>query len=108
MDRLHAPCRRRRSTLVPILLGIAVLTTLSSAQEESDSAEFETWTDIATIYQFNDRLRYDGDYGIRSWLTTRGFRQIYFRPSVRYRAKPWLLLHGCPMRFYALDTALSL
>jgi hypothetical protein len=80
--------------LVAILLGIAVLTTLSSAQEELDSAEFETWTDIATVYQFNNNFRYDGDYGIRSWLTTRGFRQIYFRPSVRYWAKPWLLLHG--------------
>ena len=28
------------------------------------------------------------------WLTTRGFRQLYFRPSVRYRARPWFLLHG--------------
>jgi hypothetical protein len=83
-----------RSRLVLILLGIATLTTFSSAQEVSDSAEFELWADIATIYKINERLRYDGDYGVRSWLTTRGFRLTYFRPSVRYRAKRWLMLHG--------------
>ena len=31
------------------------------AQEQSDSAGFEMWTDIAAIYKFNERLRYDGD-----------------------------------------------
>ena len=80
-----------------ILLGMAVLTPPVLAQEEEerfDSTEFETWTDIATIHKFNDRWRYDGDYGIRSLLTTRGFKQLYFRPSVRYRVQRWFLLHG--------------
>ena len=106
MIQALAPSGRRRSRLVLILLGIATLTTLSSAQEESDSAEFETWTDIATIYKFNDKLRYDGDYGVRSWLTTRGFRQIYFRPSVRYQVKPWFKLHGGAAWFHtSIDDA---
>ena len=86
--------RRGRMRLALILLGVAGLTTFSSAQEQSDSAEFETWTDIATIYKFNDRLRYDGDYGIRNLFTARGFWQTYLRPSVRYKANRWLLLHG--------------
>ena len=84
----------QRSRLGLILLGVVTLTTASAAQEQSDSAEFETWTDIATIYRINEKLRYDGDYGIRSWLTTRGFRQSYVRPSVRYRVKRWFLVHG--------------
>lgn len=78
------------------LLVLALATTLASAQQEEDydSAEFETWVDVATIHNFDDRWRYDGDYGTRSLLTTRGFWQLYGRPSFRYRAKSWLLLHG--------------
>jgi len=77
-----------------MLLCIATVTSFGFAQEEYDSAEFDTWTDIATIYKFNDQWRYDGDYGIRSLLTSRGFYQYYLRPSARYRAKRWLMLHG--------------
>ncbi len=83
-----------RLRVIPMLVGIVMLAASASAQEQSDSAEFETWTDIATIYKFNERLRYDGDYGIRFLFTTRGFWQLYLRPSVRYDAKPWLRLHG--------------
>ena len=62
--------------------------------------EFHTWTDVATIKNFNDRFRYDGDYGIRGLLTDSNWTLVYLRPSVRYRAKPWLTLHGGAALFY--------
>ena len=40
------------------------------AAQYSESSYFETWTDIATIYNFSDRFRYDGDYGFRAALST--------------------------------------
>jgi len=60
----------------------------------TEAAYFETWTDIATIYNLDDRWRYDGDYGLRAALSTPDFSQLYLRPSVRYEAAPWLRLHG--------------
>ena len=64
------------------------------AAQYSESSYFETWTDIATIYNFSDRFRYDGDYGVRAALSTADFTQIYLRPAVRYEVVPWLRLHG--------------
>jgi len=60
----------------------------------TESTYFETWTDIATIRDLGERFRYDGDYGVRAFLSTADFSQIYLRPSVRYEAAPWLRLHG--------------
>jgi len=62
-------------------------------------ADFQTWSDIATIYKFSDRWRYDGDQGIRGVLSDSDFTLLYFRPSVRYRVKPWLTVHG-GIRFF--------
>jgi hypothetical protein len=64
------------------------------AAQYSESSYFETWTDIATVYNFSDRFRYDGDYGARAALSTADFTQLYLRPSVRYEVVPWLRLHG--------------
>ena len=62
-------------------------------------ADFQTWSDIATIYKFSDRWRYDGDQGVRGVLSDSDFTLLYFRPSVRYRAKPWFTVHG-GVRFF--------
>jgi hypothetical protein len=64
------------------------------AAQYTKSAYFETWTDLTTIFNINDRFRYDGDYGIRAWPSPEDFSQIYLRPSVRYEIRPWLRLHG--------------
>jgi hypothetical protein len=62
-------------------------------------ADFQTWSDLATIYKFSDNWRYDGDQGIRGVLSDSDFTLLYFRPSVRYRAKPWFTVHG-GIRFF--------
>lgn len=60
----------------------------------NEASYFETWTDLATVYHFSDRFRYDGDYGLRALLSTPDFTQAYLRPSVRYEAASWLRVHG--------------
>ena len=71
-----------------------------AASQPFEFSEFHTWTDVATIYKFSDEFRYDGDYGIRGFLTDDNWTLIYLRPSVRYRTHPWLTLHGGMALFY--------
>ena len=63
------------------------------------SSDFQTWTDLTTIYKFSDRWRYDGDQGTRGLLSQSDFTLLYFRPSVRYRVNPWITAHG-GIRFF--------
>jgi len=62
-------------------------------------SDFQTWSDIATIYKISDNWRYDGDQGIRGVLSDSDFTLLYFRPSLRYRAKSWFTVHG-GIRFF--------
>ena len=63
-------------------------------------AEYQTWSDITTIYRFADGWRYDGDQRVR-WGEQNGndFTLLYIRPSVRYRVNPWFTIHG-GIRFF--------
>ena len=55
---------------------------------------------IYDCIEFNDRFRYDGDYGIRGLLTDDFWTVVYLRPSVRYKDRDWLSLHGGAALFY--------
>ena len=79
-----------------ILIIIISIPTLASS---ANGADFQTWSDIATIYRIADNWRYDGDQGIRGMLSGSDFTLLYFRPSVRYRARPWFTVHG-GIRFF--------
>jgi hypothetical protein len=84
-----------------LLLGIvAAAAPTPATSQDSPFEEFHTWSDIATIYKFSDRFRYDGDYGIRGLLTDGNWTLVYLRPSVRYKARAWLTLHGGAALFY--------
>ena len=84
-------------------LNITILIIISIAPpvlvRPAHGADFQTWSDIATIYKFADHWRYDGDQGIRGLLSNSDFTLLYFRPSVRYRAKSWFTIHG-GIRFF--------
>ena len=89
------------SALVALYLGImATMIPTPAASQEPMFSEFHTWSDIATIYNFSDRFRYDGDYGLRGLLTDDYWTLLYLRPSVRYRDRSWLSLHGGAALFY--------
>ena len=93
--------KRGQLILVLVLMGVLLTTAARpAASQVPQFTEFHTWTDIATIYNFSDRFRYDGDYGVRGLLTDRNWTLVYLRPSVRYRFQPWLRLHGGAALFY--------
>ena len=81
-------------------MGVAATTTPTpTPAQRLEFNEFHTWSDIATIYNYTDRFRYDGDYGLRGLLTDPNWTLLYLRPSVRYLAQPWLRLaagSACP------------
>jgi len=84
-------------------LNIIILVIFSIAPplwvQSAHGSDFYTWSDIATIYKIDDNWRYDGDQGIRGLLSDSDFTLLYFRPSVRYRVKPWFTVHG-GIRFF--------
>jgi hypothetical protein len=86
-----------------VCLNITILIIISIATPvwvpPAHGADFQTWSDIATIYRFGKGWRYDGDYGIRGVLSDSDFTLMYIRPSFRYRVKPWFTVHG-GIRFF--------
>ena len=95
--------KAKRERLILVLAAMGVLLTTAArpaASQFPEFTQFHTWTDIATIYNFSDRFRYDGDYGVRGFFTDRNWTLVYLRPSVRYRLEPWLRLHGGAALFY--------
>lgn len=102
---MRGPQRSKHLQLILglVLMGVLLATTPRPAASQiqvPQFTEFHTWTDIATIYNFSGSFRYDGDYGIRGLLTDSNWTLVYLRPSVRYRLKPWLRLHGGAALFY--------
>jgi len=96
---------RRAAPIVGVIIVVlAVITTATTPTtalaQEPKFEEFHTWWDIATIYNFNDHFRYDGDYGTRGVLSDDYWSLLYLRPSVSYRSKPWMSLHGGAALFY--------
>ena len=82
-----------------VKITLIIIISLLALEKSGESADFQTWSDIATIYKISDNWRYDGDQGIRGLLSQNDFTLLYFRPSVRYRAKPWFTVHG-GIRFF--------
>ena len=78
---------------------IIILTMPLTLVPSGHGADFQTWSDITTIYRFADGWRYDGDQGVRGVLSDSDFTLLYFRPSVRYRVRPWFTVHG-GVRFF--------
>jgi hypothetical protein len=82
-----------------VKITLIIIISLLALEKSGESAEFQTWSDIATIYKISDNWRYDGDQGVRGLLSQNDFTLLYFRPSVRYRARPWFTVHG-GVRFF--------
>ena len=74
-----------------------------STAKSGDAKNFNTWSDITTIYQINEDWEYIGDQGIRGVASDSDFTVLYFRPSVRYQLKPWATLNGGVRLFSAFN-----
>lgn len=91
---------RGRVRLRALLIVASVLGAAPAWAQVPEFNSFHTWADVATIKNINERFRYDGDYGVRGLLSDDDWTLIYLRPSVRYRVKPWMTLHGGAALFY--------
>jgi hypothetical protein len=82
--------------LLALLLAVVIVAVApgSATAQDTTVVQVQAWTDIATIYNFGDHFRYDGDYGLRGAVTGIDFTQAYIRPSCRWQPKSWLTLHG--------------
>jgi hypothetical protein len=90
-----------RARFCALLIALMTLCMLPARAQTPEFNDFHTWADLATIKDFSERFRYDGDYGVRGLLTDGDWTQVYLRPSVRYRAKSWMTLHGGLGLFYS-------
>ena len=99
MKRTH----HLRIVLYAVFLAV-MSSPLAATAQEREFTEFHTWTDIGTIYKFNDVWRYDGDYGLRGVLTDENWTLLYLRPSFRYKDRGWYSLHGGAALFYNFFT----
>ena len=52
---------------------ILIIISIPAIKQFGHGADFYTWSDIATIYNFSDSWRYDGDQGIRGVLSQNDF-----------------------------------
>jgi len=84
---------------ISITFLIVILNITPGLARPARGADFQTWSDLTTIYRFADGWRYDGDQGVRGVLSDSDFTLLFFRPSVRYRVKPWFTVHG-GIRFF--------
>jgi hypothetical protein len=82
-----------------IQIPLATIIFISVLAKTGCGADFQTWSDIATIYRFAEGWRYDGDQGVRGVLSDSDFTLIYIRPSVCYRVRNGFTVHG-GIRFF--------
>lgn len=77
------------------------LTVHLHAQEEEiqeDDVDNQSWMDFRTFYKINEDWTYDGDYGLRGFLTKEDWRRIYIHPAFVYDANAFIDVRG-GMRF---------
>jgi len=72
-----------RRTLVICFLTSIFFTNVAEAQE--DKTDFQTWTDFTTYLFVSNRSAVGGDFGIRGLLSSKGWTQLYIRPTFRFQ-----------------------
>jgi len=71
------------------------------AQDDSTQVEeidHQSWMDFRTFYTINEKWTYDGDYGLRGFISDENWRRIYIHPAFVYDANTDIDLRG-GMRF---------
>ena len=67
------------------------------AQDDSTQVEDvdgQSWMDFRTFYTINDKWTYDGDYGLRGFLSKENWRRLYIHPAFVYDANTFIDLRG--------------
>jgi len=55
-----------------------------AGKSQSNTSDFQTWSDITYFYSINNKLNIGGDLGVRGVVSKNNWNQYYFRPSLRY------------------------
>ena len=61
---------------------------------QANNADFQTWMDIRSIYEVNEKLIYDGNYGLRGIFSSENWRRYFINPSIVYYDKINLRYRG--------------
>jgi hypothetical protein len=89
----------RRLALMCAAWAAVVHASVCEAQEPLHS-DFETWSDIRTVYNFTNTFAYDGDQGYRTVVSSDDWSLMYLRPSVQYKWTSFLAVRGGVALFY--------
>lgn len=77
------------------------------AQEDTTVVGFQSWMDLTTIHEFNDKWIYSGDYGIRGAISSDDWTTFYARPTIRYIASLKLDVRSGISLFYTAEELLE-
>lgn len=77
---------------------ILVITLFGNILAQEDQTDSQSWIDFRTFYTIDEKWTYDGDYGLRGFLSKEDWRRVYINPAFVYDANINLDLRG-GMRF---------
>lgn len=77
---------------------VIIYTLLSNVTAQDNQSDFQSWFDFRTFYTIDDNWTYDGDYGLRGFVSNEDWRRTYIHPSFAYDASTYIDLRG-GMRF---------
>ena len=81
--------------LITLVLISAFLSNVSAQDNQSD---FQSWFDFRTFYTIDEKWTYDGDYGLRGFVSNEDWRRAYINPAFLYDASLSIDFRG-GMRF---------
>jgi hypothetical protein len=79
-----------------ILVLLAALYVNLTAQD--DQTDSQSWFDFRTFYTIDEKWTYDGDYGMRGFISDENWRRVYIHPAFVYDLSTAIDLRG-GMRF---------
>ena len=90
-----------------LLLCIIILCAHVVKAQDSTVVTLQTWSDLTTIHEFNEKWIYSGDYGIRGALSNEDWTTFYARPTFRYNASLKLNVRAGVSVFYTAEELLE-
>lgn len=90
--------------IIAVILFFSLIPNLLA--QDSTSVDFQTWSDFTSMYHFNEKWTYSGDYGLRGVVSGEDWTKIYARPTFRYRISPSSDTRGSLGLFYTRDSRL--
>ena len=75
--------------------------------QDSTSLDAQTWIDFRAFYNKSEKLVYDGEVGLRGFLSQEDWRRAYINPAIQYELNLDLNLRGGIRFIYTRERNLS-